>query len=305
MICFNHNLIWVHCFANPVWTQHYDLHSHSTNSDGEHSVDYVANLMKKNEVKHWSLTDHDTISGWPMAETAAKRLGITFIPGVEITCERGIEPDVEELSRQNRERASKSWHLLAYFPNLDHENDLAKRFAKWLEPLQNSRIPRMKKMIAKLAELGMPVDFQTVADKAGGSIGRPHLAEAMVQNGYVETKSEAFERWIGDGLPAHVAQPKPSISEAVAMVKQCGGVTSLAHPLYYGVPSKELAEYCKSIGVDSIEAFHRSHDDEYRFHLWQACKEYKLGVSCGSDFHGQSYGQNPGNMPVPILDLCV
>ena len=89
------------------------------------------------------------------------------------------------------------------------------------------------------------------------------------------------------------------------MVKQCGGVSSLAHPLYYGVPSKELAEYCKSIGVDSIEAFHRSHDDEYRFHLWQACKEYKLGVSCGSDFHGQSYGQNPGNMPVPIQDLCV
>ena len=76
MICFNHNLIWVHCFANPVWTQRYDLHSHSTNSDGEHSVDYVANLMKKNEVKHWSLTDHDTISGWPMAETAAKDWGL-------------------------------------------------------------------------------------------------------------------------------------------------------------------------------------------------------------------------------------
>jgi len=288
-----------------VWTQHYDLHSHSTNSDGEHSVDYVAKLMRDNEVKYWSLTDHDTISGWNIAQQSAKRLGIDFIPGVEITCERGIEPNSDELIRQNRERASKSWHLLAYFPGLKHNSEAAESFAEWLKPLQNNRIPRMKKMIAKLADLGMPVDYDEVAKKAGGSIGRPHLAQAMVDRGYVETKSEAFERWIGDGLPAHVTQPKPTISEAVKMVKQCGGVTSLAHPLYYGIPSSELAEYCRNVGIDSIEAFHRSHDDEYRFQLWQACKALGLEVSCGSDFHGQSYGHNPGKMAVPMNDLCI
>lgn len=288
-----------------MWTQYYDLHSHSTNSDGEHSVDYVAKLMRDNEVKYWSLTDHDTISGWNIAQQSAKRLGIDFIPGVEITCERGIEPNSDELIRQNRERASKSWHLLAYFPGLKHNSEAAESFAEWLKPLQNNRIPRMKKMIAKLADLGMPVDYDEVAKKAGGSIGRPHLAQAMVERGYVETKSEAFERWIGDGLPAHVTQPKPTISEAVKMVKQCGGVTSLAHPLYYGIPSIELAEYCRNVGIDSIEAFHRSHDDEYRFQLWQACKALGLEVSCGSDFHGQSYGHNPGKMAVPMNDLCI
>ena len=288
-----------------MWTQHYDLHSHSTNSDGEHSVDYVAKLMKDNAVKYWSLTDHDTISGWPLAAESAKLLGINFIPGVEITCERGIEPNINELTRQNRERASKSWHLLAYFPDVEPKSDAAERFAKWLEPLQNNRIPRMKKMIAKLTDLGMPIDYEDVAKKAGGSIGRPHLAQAMVENGYVETKSEAFEQWIGDGLPAHVTQPKPSISDAVQMVKQCGGVTSLAHPLYYGIPSEELAKFCKTVGIDSIEAFHRSHDDQYRFELWQACKEFNLRVSCGSDFHGESYGHNPGKMAIPIQDLCV
>lgn len=288
-----------------MWTQHYDLHSHSTNSDGEHSVDYVAKLMRDNEVKYWSLTDHDTISGWNIAQQSAKRLGIDFIPGVEITCERGIEPNSDELIRQNRERASKSWHLLAYFPGLKHNSEAAESFAEWLKPLQNNRIPRMKKMIAKLADLGMPVDYDEVAKKAGGSIGRPHLAQAMVERGYVETKSEAFERWIGDGLPAHVTQPKPTILEAVKMVKQCGGVTSLAHPLYYGIPSSELAEYCRNVGIDSIEAFHRSHDDEYRFQLWQACKALDLEVSCGSDFHGQSYGHNPGKMAVPMNDLCI
>ena len=113
-----------------MWTQYYDLHSHSTNSDGEHSVDYVAKLMKDNEVKYWSLTDHDTISGWKMAQQSAKQIGINFIPGVEITCERGIEPDNDELIRQNRERASKSWHLLAYFPGLKHNCEAAEFFAK-------------------------------------------------------------------------------------------------------------------------------------------------------------------------------
>ena len=288
-----------------MWTQYYDLHSHSTNSDGEHSVDYVAKLMKDNEVRYWSLTDHDTISGWKMAQQSAEQMGINFIPGVEITCEIGIEPDSDELIRQNRERASKSWHLLAYFPGLKHNSEATELFAEWLEPLQNNRIPRMKKMIAKLAEHGMPVDYEEVAKKAGGSIGRPHLAQAMVDRGYVETKSEAFERWIGDGLPAHVAQPKPTISEAVKMVKKCSGITSLANPLYYGIPPNELAEYCRSVGIDSIEAFHRSHDDGYRFQLWQACKDFNLNVSCGSDFHGQSYGHNPGKMAVPMSDLCI
>ena len=152
-------------------------------------------------------------------------------------------------------------------------------------------------MVDKLAELGMPVNFEDVLAKADGSVGRPHLAEVMVEKGYVDSKFEAFEKWIGDGLPAHIAQPKPTISEAVAMVKQCGGVTSLAHPLYYGIPPQELANYCLDVGIDSIEAFHRSHSDGYRFELWDTCRELGLQVSCGSDFHGQTYGQNPGRCP--------
>ena len=288
-----------------VWTQRYDLHSHSTNSDGEHSVEFVAQLMKNSEVKYWSLTDHDTIAGWKNAYQSANDLGINFIPGVEITCERGLEPDELELKQRGRERASKSWHLLAYFPELKPDDEQAIRFAQWLKPLQDNRIPRMKQMVEKLAELGMPIDFSEVADKAGGSIGRPHLAQAMVDKGYVETKFEAFEKWIGDGLPAHVAQPKPSIAEAVSVVRECGGVTSLAHPLYYGIPPKQLGQYCKSVGIDSIEAFHRSHEDMYRFELWQICTQQGLKVSCGSDFHGQTYGQSPGKMATPVGQLCV
>ncbi|MAK19779.1 MAG: hypothetical protein CMA05_00520 [Euryarchaeota archaeon] len=287
-----------------MWTQDYDLHSHSTNSDGEHSVDYVAELMARNAVKNWSLTDHDTISGWKDASAAAGKLGINFIPGVEITCECGLSAQEDELELRNRDRGSKSWHLLAYFPNLNLNDQRCSTFADWLRPLQNNRIPRMEKMIEKLGELGMPVEFSEVASKAGGSIGRPHLAEVMVEKGYVESKSGAFELWIGDGLPAHVIQPKPSIQEAVEMVKKCGGITSLAHPIYYGIPPAKLVEYCLENGVDSIEAFHRSHPDDYRFELWQYCKDKSMSVSCGSDFHGESYGQTPGSMAIPIAELC-
>ena len=287
-----------------MWTQDYDLHSHSTNSDGEHSVDYVAELMARNAVKNWSLTDHDTISGWKDAYAAAGKLGINFIPGVEITCECGLSAQEEELELRNRDRGSKSWHLLAYFPNLNLSDQRCNAFADWLRPLQNSRIPRMEKMIEKLGELGMHIEFSEVASKAEGSIGRPHLAEVMVEKGYVESKSEAFELWIGDGLPAHVIQPKPSIQEAVEMVKKCGGITSLAHPIYYGIPPAKLVEYCLENGVDSIEAFHRSHPDDYRCELWQHCKDKSMSVSCGSDFHGESYGQTPGSMAIPIAELC-
>ena len=130
-----------------MWTQHYDLHSHSTNSDGEHSVEFVAGLMNDNGVKVWSLTDHDTIAGWKNGEESARALGLTFIPGVEITCERGLNPRSEELIRNNRERASRSWHLLAYFPNLQV---IAWSICKW-RPLQI--ISPTDKMVDKLAEL--------------------------------------------------------------------------------------------------------------------------------------------------------
>ncbi len=288
-----------------MWTQYYDLHSHSTNSDGEHSVEFVAELMKDAGVKTWALTDHDTILGWKDAFVAARKIGLQFIPGVEITCERGLEPVDEELERMERDRASKSWHLLAFFPEINQQDERISLFAKWLEPLQNSRIPRMKGMIQKLGELGMDIKFEEVENKATGSIGRPHLAQVMVEKGYVESKAEAFEMWIGDGLPAHVVQPKPSIKEAVEAVKKCGGITSLAHPLYYGIPPNLLSRFCKDTGVDSIEAFHRSHADQYRYELWQSCKELGLSVSCGSDFHGLNYGQIPGNMAIPISDLCL
>ena len=286
-----------------MWTEAVDLHSHSTNSDGQHSVEQVAKMMSTSNVRFWSLTDHDTISGWESAFQAAKREQITFIPGVEITCAPGIPASEAIMKSRLRERASDSWHLLAYFPDLEMSSDKHDDFKKWLAPLGDGRIPRMQAMVERLEQLGLSIDFDSVVARAGDSVGRPHLADEMVDSGYVETRQQAFDEWIGDGKPGHVQRPKPSIEEACAAVHEAGGITSLAHPLYYCVETSNLIEFCQRVGVDAVECFHRSHDDSYRYELWNAAKSHGLGVTCGSDFHGVNYNQSPGSVAVPISTL--
>jgi predicted metal-dependent phosphoesterase TrpH len=158
-------------------------------------------------------------------------------------------------------------------------------------------------MVERLQELGMPLDFDSVVARAGDSVGRPHLADEMIDAGYVETRQQAFDEWIGDGKPVHVKRPKPTIEDACAAVHAAGGITSLAHPLYYCVDTDDLVSFCQSVGVDAIECFHRSHDDSYRYELWAAAKDRNMSVTCGSDFHGMMYNQSPGSMAVPISTL--
>lgn len=288
-----------------MWTQTHDLHSHSTHSDGEHDVETVARLMRAEGVRVWALTDHDTTAGWNEAQQAADSTGLHFIPGVEITCSPALEPDEHHLKTTGRERASASWHLLAFFPNHrpGHSSVEMDGFEAWLLPRQDGRKPRMEAMCRRLEALGMPVDFEDVCARASGSVGRPHLAEAMVEKGYVKSKQEAFETWIGDGLPAFIPHSKPSISEAVEAVKAAGGLTSLAHPFYYGVPTEPLLEKLNALGVDAVEAVHRSHSDGYRHELTVEALKHGMAVSVGSDFHGLSYQARPGNMPLQTNTL--
>lgn len=288
-----------------MWTQRWDLHSHSTHSDGQHDVATVADLMARNGVETWALTDHDTAAGWVEGATQAEARGLHFLPGVEITCEPVLAAQSEELTLRGQERPSTSWHLLAYFPTHDprtiDENMAA--FLAWLGPKQNERAPRMALMCERLTELGMPVELNSVLARATGSVGRPHLADEMVHLGYVKDRQEAFETWIGDGLPAFVSHSKPTIAEATNMVHKAGGIVSLAHPRYYGVPTSELIPTLSALGVDAVEAVHRSHDQAYRNELMVAAEASGLHTSVGSDFHGLDVQPRPGHMPVPLASL--
>jgi predicted metal-dependent phosphoesterase TrpH len=287
------------------WSEHYDLHGHSTHSDGELSVSQLAQKIKDEGVKVWSLTDHDIISGWSEASEEAEKRDIKFIPGVEITCIPGLPAESVVLEKEGRDRATTSWHLLAYFPNYKPNTNSSSMtaFSEWLEPFAEGRIGRMKRMVEKVNQLGMDISFEAVMARSSGAVGRPHLAKEMIEKGYANTVQQVFDEWLGDGRPAHVEKRKPTIVEAVEVIHASGGICSLAHPIYYGIKTDNLLSFIDDAGVDAVEAFHRSHPDSYRMELWKSAQKLGLKVTCGSDYHGPSYQARPGHMPVPSASL--
>lgn len=245
----------------------------------------MATRAHANGVKVWALTDHDTIEGWDEASSACDSLGIRFVAGVEISC------SVEMASSTHN---PTSWHLLAYFPNGANE-----KFSTWLKSLKDARVPRMKRMLEALSELGHDIEFDEVQSHAEGSVGRPHLARAMVDHGIVENMKQAFDEWIGDDGPAFRSHPLPSVSSAVEMVHSCGGITSLAHAGYYGIALDVLIPHLKVLRVDCIEAFHNSHLDSVRY----AMMTQGMPVTVGGDSHGTENRPSPGRMSVPLNHL--
>ena len=268
-----------------MWVETVDLHCHSWHSDGLWSPREMAQRAYDSGVRVWSLTDHDTSDGWSEAQEACDELGMKFIPGVEITCEVELKSETHNPT---------SWHLLAYFPE-----GASDEFRQWLADLKDARVPRMKSMLSALSDLGYDIPIADVEKYAEGSLGRPHLARAMLEHGIVESVQQAFDEWIGDTGPAFRERPLPTISEAVEMVHQSGGITSLAHPKYYGISSDLLIPTLLKLGVDCVEAIHNSHLDSYRWELIQQ----GMPITVGGDSHGTEKRPSPGKMVVPLKNL--
>jgi len=275
-----------------LWTEAVDLHSHTTHSDGIASVRVMAERAAKNGVKVWSLTDHDTAAGWDEAQEEADRLGMRFVPGVEITCEVPLLP--EENMLEPHQSNPSSWHLLAYFPE-----GCSQGFIEWLDAMTEARIPRMEGMIQRLSEHGMEISLEEVMAIAGGAIGRPHLARVMLEKGMIDTFQEAFDLWIGDEGPAFSPRPLPKISDVVEKIRSQNGISSLAHPYYYGISPQKLGKYLVSQKIDAVEAFHRSHNESLRW----ALMNIGLPITVGGDSHGTENNPSPGRMLVPLTHL--
>ncbi len=276
-----------------MWTELVDLHCHSHFSDGLWAPREMAKRAHENGVKVWSLTDHDTAVGWEEAQIAADEYGITFIPGVEITCSVEISPD-EKLLEERGISKPNSWHVLAYFPEGCSDD-----FVKWLESLRDARLPRMVAMLDAMKELGHNIALEDVQKHAEDSLGRPHLARTMVEYGIVKDVQQAFDEWIGDDSPAYRSRPLPTVSEVIDIVHQHGGITSLAHSRYYCIPDELLIPHLVKLGMDCIEAFHYSHTDSMRLSLMNL----GLPVTVGGDSHGTEHRPSPGRMLVPINHL--
>ncbi|TQK52064.1 hypothetical protein FBY35_2490 [Streptomyces sp. SLBN-118] len=246
-----------------------DLHTHSTASDG---TDTPAELVRNAAAAGLdvvALTDHDTTRGHAEA-IAALPEGMTLVTGAELSCRiDGV-----------------SLHLLAYLFDADEPDLLRER-----ELVRDDRVPRAQAMVAKLQELGVPVEWSQVARIAGeGSVGRPHIASALVELGVVPTVSDAFTtEWIADGGRAHITKHELDPFTAIRLVKAAGGVTVFAHPLAVKrgrtVPESAIAELAAA-GLDGIEIDHIDHDEAARARLRPLAADLGLLGTGSSDYHG-------------------
>ncbi|MEW2249837.1 MULTISPECIES: PHP domain-containing protein [unclassified Streptomyces] len=246
-----------------------DLHCHSTASDG---TDTPAELVRNAAAAGLdvvALTDHDTTRGYGEA-IAALPEGLTLVTGAELSCRiDGV-----------------SMHLLAYLFDPEEPALLAER-----ELVRDDRVPRARGMVAKLNALGVPVTWEQVARIAGdGSVGRPHVATALVELGVVPTVSDAFTAdWLADGGRAYVEKHETDPFEAIRLVKGAGGVTVFAHPAASKrgrtVPESAIAAMAEA-GLDGIEVDHMDHDEETRDRLRGLAKDLGLLVTGSSDYHG-------------------
>lgn len=254
-----------------------DLHMHTTASDGGYTPTELMRKCHDVGLAYVSITDHDTVLGVKEAIEEGKRLGVQVIPGIE-------------LSTYTRRT---SIHILGYGLDIDDSELLAT-----LEDQRKQREERMTLIISRLKQVGMTLSAEDVLKYVdGGSIGRPHIARALLEKGYVNSVSEAFERFLAIGKPCYVPKRREMTpEEAVELIHNSGGVAVIAHPIYY-----ELDDYLESfiveMGVDGVEVYHRDHDEKATAHYekWTSMLEEKYGISLlrtgGSDFHHETYGR--------------
>jgi hypothetical protein len=251
-----------------------DLHTHSTASDGTDTPTELVRNAAGAGLDVVALTDHDTVGGYAEATAALRGLAgpgsLTLVTGAELSCRiDGI-----------------SMHMLAYLfdpaePELHREREL----------VRDDRVPRAQGMVLKLQELGVPVTWEQVARIAGdGSVGRPHIAAAMVELGVVDTVSDAFtDEWLTNAGRAYVPKHELDPFDAVRLVKGAGGVTVFAHPGAHArgetVPESVIAEL-SAAGLDGIEVDHVDHDEATRARLRAFAAENGLLATGSSDYHG-------------------
>lgn len=244
-----------------------DLHMHSTASDGALAPAKVAEAAAAVGLAAIALTDHDTLAGVPQAQEAGHRLGLRVIAGVELSAAEGAEET----------------HLLGlHLTRLDE-------LEHHLEHFRAARRTRAEQIVERLNSLGIPITMAGVEQlAAGGAIGRPHVARALVTGGWVADHRDAFDRYLGAGRPAYVSKQRLEIADAIRLVHDAGGIAVLAHPGADAV--RPRLDRLIALGLDGIEVRHPSHAADEMARLELLTEQLGLVPSGGSDWHGAPGG---------------
>ena len=248
-----------------------DLHLHSLYSDGSATPLELAELAVRNKLTGIALTDHDTVDGVAEILAHGRNLGLTVIPGLE-------------LSAVHREF---TLHILGY--GFDHTSS---EFTQWLEPLQKSRQERNAKILAKMRQLGLDVHEDEVqAISRCGQTGRPHIARLLLNKGIVDSLGQAFHQYLRRGAPAWFSRFAYSAAESIDMIHQAGGLAVLAHPGQLDPELKILPLLIPELverGLDGLEVHYPTHPADVQRRLFTLARKYNLVVTGGSDYHGKN-----------------
>ena len=255
-----------------------DLHTHTSFSDGQMTPAALIEEAVWKGLSAIAVTDHDTIGGIAEAEAAGRSQMIDVIPGIELSCELD----------------GRETHILGYCFSAPE------RLAATTTELRERRYERMKKMILRLAPLGIRVTLEEVAAEARNRIiGRPHLARVMVAKGYVSSVGQAFSRYIGDECPGNVPKDRLTVREGIDLIHAAGGVAVLAHACTSRLET-ELPRIVE-LGIEGLEVYHPDHQAAHEELLLKAAADMNLLVTGGSDYHGTGFeGRLLGTRFVPF-----
>jgi len=259
--------------------EYIDLHLHTNLSDGVLSPTELLREVRARNLAAFAVTDHDTIDGY----LELKSLIADGVPELVSGLELSVAVD------------SKDLHMLAYL--FDPGND---KLSETLRAFRQERNHRGRRMVEKLNRMGMALSMEAVLEAAGDSaIGRPHIAEAMRNEGLVGNIEDAFRKYIGDHSPAYIPKNMIQPREAIELIHRAGGLAVLAHP-YINDAHKQL-EALAQLGLDGLEVYHYSHSKQHVAELKRLAQKHGLLLSGGSDFHGrQDHEGEIGAGPVPV-----
>lgn len=262
-----------------------DLHTHTTASDGTSSAEELVMEAAAAGVKVLAVTDHDTFASVDAARMCAQDRGIRLIAGVELST--SLDAEAQPLFQAT----PRDIHLLAYFPN----GDIPAPFRNWVFAMEESRWERNRLLLVRLEEQGITI-AEAELRAAGGSIaGRVHLARILQRRKLVHSLDEAFHRYLGEHASSYVPRQSPPLGEALASIREAGGLSSLAHPIRFWGSNWQAADalcgWFAGRGLHALEVWHSEQDAAYSGHLRELALRHRLRMTGGSDFHG---GNKPG-----------
>jgi predicted metal-dependent phosphoesterase TrpH len=251
-----------------------DLHLHTTASDGWSTPDALVGEAVAAGLRTIAVTDHDTIAGVTAAAATARRAGLTFVPGIEMTASV----------------SGRDLHILGYYLDVDDE-----RLRAFLAARRVDRRARGVAIGERLRAMGAPVDLAPVLDvpaATGRAVGRPAVARALVAAGFAVDISDAFHRYLAEGRPAFVARPGVPPADVIARIHDAGGLAALAHPGKMHVDA--LVPEFVAAGLDALEVYHPDHTPEDTARYLALSRAHGLLVTGGSDYHGEGSGRTAG-----------